>query len=66
MAGVTVTVVLDVAVPTGFAPIDETVQAIVADVPQVKRRETAGRKVILYIEGLAPGEALRLQFQARA
>ena len=59
-------VVLDVAVPTGFAPVEDTVQAIVADVPQVKRRETAGRKVILYIEDLAPGEPLRLQFQARA
>ena len=59
-------VVLDVAVPTGFAPVDETVRAVVADVSQVKRRETAGRKVIFYIEDLAPGEPLRLQFQARA
>ena len=57
-------VVLDVAVPTGFAPVDESVRAVVADVPQVKRRETAGRKVIFYIEDLAPGEPL--QFQARA
>ena len=59
-------VVLDVAVPTGFAPVDESVLAIVEDVPQVKRREIAGRKVILYIEDLAPDEPLRLQFQARA
>ena len=59
-------VVLDVAVPTGFAPVDESVRAIVADFPQVKRRETAGRKVIFYIEDLAPGQPLRLQFQARA
>ena len=59
-------VVLDVAVPTGFAPVDESVRAVVADVPQVKRRETAGRKVIFYIEDLDPGERLQLQFQARA
>ena len=59
-------VVLDVAVPTGFAPVDESVRAVVADVPQVKRRKTAGRKVIFYIEDLAPGEPLQLQFQARA
>ena len=59
-------VVLDVAVPTGFAPVDESVRAVVADLEQVKRRETAGRKVIFYIEDLAPGEPLRLQFQARA
>ena len=59
-------VVLDVAVPTGFAPVDASVRAVVADVPQVKRRETAGRKVIFYIEGLGPGEPLQLQFQARA
>ncbi len=59
-------VVLDVAVPTGFAPVDESVRAMVADVPQVKRSETAGRKVIFYIEDLALGEALQLHFQARA
>ena len=59
-------VVLDVAVPTGFAPLDESVRAIVADVPQVKRRERAGRKVIFYIEDLVPGEPLRLRFQALA
>ena len=59
-------VVLDVAVPTGFAPVDESVRAIVADVELVKRRETAGRKVIFYIEDLVPAQPLRLQFQARA
>ena len=62
-AGMTV---LDVAVPTGFAPVDETVLALVADVPQVKRREIAGRKVIFYIEGLPPDEPLVLRFQARS
>ena len=59
-------VVLDVAVPTGFAPADESVRAIVEEHQQVKRRETAGRKVIFYIEDLLPGEPLRLRFQAIA
>ena len=59
-------VVLDVAVPTGFAPVVETVAAIVEEIYQVKRREIAGRKVIFYIEDLAPGEPLELEFKARA
>ena len=59
-------VVLDVAVPTGFAPLDETVRAIVEEHPRVKRREVAGREVIFYIEDLVPGQPLHLRFQARA
>ena len=59
-------VVLDLAIPTGFAAVDETVRAIVAEHPRVKRREIAGRKVILYIEDLHPGEPLEIRFQARA
>ena len=59
-------VVLDVAVPTGFGPADESVRAIVEEHQQVKRRETTGRKVIFYIEDLLPGEPLRLRFQAIA
>ena len=59
-------VVLDVAVPTGFTPLDETVRAIVEEHPRVKRREVAGRKVIFYIEDLVPGQPLHLRFQARA
>ena len=59
-------IVLDVAVPTGFAPVTETVEALVEDMWQVKRFEVAGRKVILYIEDLQRGESLDLLFQARA
>ena len=59
-------VVLDVAVPTGFAPQGDTVQAIVDGNRNVKRSEIAGRKVILYIEDMMPGEAVSFQFQARA
>ena len=59
-------VVLDVAVPTGFAPQGHTVQQIVDGNHNVKRFEIAGRKVILYIEDMMPGEAVSFEFQARA
>ena len=59
-------VVLDVAVPTGFDPVRPTVEALVERNDKVKRFEVAGRKVILYIEDMAPGERLRFEFQARA
>ena len=59
-------VVLDVAVPTGFAPQGDTVQQIVDGNHNVKRSEIAGRKVILYIQDMMPGEAVSFQFQARA
>ena len=59
-------VVLDVAVPTGFAPVRETVAALVEENASLKRFEVAGRKVILYIEDMTPGQALSFEFQARA
>ena len=59
-------IVLDVAVPTGFAPAVETVQALVIERRQIKRYEIAGRKVILYIEDLKPGEPMQVRFDARA
>ena len=59
-------IVLDVAVPTGFEPVRETVATLVESVPRVKRFEVAGRKVILYIEDLEEGEWLEVEFQARA
>ncbi|HET8626855.1 MAG TPA: alpha-2-macroglobulin family protein, partial [Thermomicrobiales bacterium] len=59
-------VVLDVAVPTGFAPEQATLDALLQREPRLKRYDIAGRKVIFYIEDLAAGEALTLAFQARA
>ncbi len=59
-------VVLDVAVPTGFAPVRETVAALVEENASLKRFEVAGRKVILYIEDMDPGQTLSFEFQARA
>ena len=59
-------VVLDVAVPTGFEPVRETITSLVENNGNVKRFEIAGRKVILYIEDMMPGESVSFEFQARA
>lgn len=59
-------VVVDVAVPTGFAPETATVEAAVKKDARIKRFETAGRKVVFYIEDMAPGDEVRIAFQARA
>ena len=59
-------VVLDISVPTGFAPERDTLEAATEAQLKVKRYELAGRKVIFYIEDVAPGESLSLQFKARA
>ncbi|MBI3978454.1 MAG: alpha-2-macroglobulin, partial [Chloroflexi bacterium] len=59
-------VVLDVSVPTGFAPVSESIEAAVKRGPKLKRFELAGRKVILYIEEMLPDDKLTVTFQARA
>ncbi len=59
-------VVLDVSVPTGFAPVMQSIEEMVVRQPKVKRHDVAGRKVILYIEDMAPGESLSFRFQAQA
>ena len=59
-------VVLDVAMPTGFEPVRETVSELVEDNANLKRFEIAGRKVILYIEDMMPGETVSFEFEARA
>ncbi len=59
-------VVLDVSVPTGFAPVVETIEALVGDNPAVKRYDIAGRKVILYIEDLLPNQSMGFEFDAVA
>ncbi|MBM3933172.1 MAG: alpha-2-macroglobulin [SAR202 cluster bacterium] len=59
-------VVLDVSVPTGFAPERDTIEALVASRANIKRYDIAGRKVIFYIEDMKPGETVALQFKSRA
>ncbi len=59
-------VVLDVALPTGFAVVDDSLKALAKQQPKLKRYDTAGRKVILYIEDMSPNEKLQLDFKAVA
>ncbi|MHB0871101.1 MAG: alpha-2-macroglobulin family protein [Chloroflexota bacterium] len=59
-------VVVDVAVPAGFAPEVESLDAMVKAQPRVKRYDVAGRKVIVYVEDMMPGDEVKLSFKARA
>jgi len=59
-------IVLDISVPTGFAPVNETLDQVVQTEPLVKRYETAGRKVIFYVEGLEAGGSIDFDFQVKA
>jgi CD109 antigen len=59
-------VVVDIAVPTGFAPETDGLEALVEAEEKIKRYEVAGRKVIVYIENLMPEEEIAFSFQARA
>ena len=59
-------VVLDIAVPTGFAPVTDSIESLVEETARLKRYDIAGRKVILYVEDLLPEESLTLEFAARA
>lgn len=58
-------VVLDVSVPTGFAAVEESLVSLL-ERPNIKRYETAGRKVIVYIEDMAPGDTVTFSFKAVA
>ncbi len=59
-------VVVDVSIPTGFAPVTETLDALVEENHKLKRYEVAGRKVVLYIEDMQPNESIALEFEAVA
>ncbi len=59
-------VVLDISVPTGFVPVEDGLQKVVEAEPRIKRYDVAGRKVIFYIEDMAPGDKLGFEFEALA
>ena len=60
-------VVLDVALPSGFAPVEASLAALAQQSSKkIKRYDVAGRKVILYIEDMAPQEKLTFEFKAVA
>jgi len=58
-------VVLDVSVPTGFAVLEDSLAALLDD-PNVKRYDIAGRKVIIYLEDMSPGDEVSFSFKAQA
>ena len=59
-------VVLDVSVPTGFAPVTESIVEVVEMKDNIKRYEIAGRKVIFYIENMFPGDSVSFNFLVKA
>ncbi len=59
-------VVLDVAVPTGFAAEAPTVARAVQQDARIKRHDIAGRKVVFYIEDMQPGDEVQIAFKAKA
>ena len=59
-------VVLDVSVPTGFSPVAESIDKVIAGNDNIKRYEIAGRKVIFYIEDMQPGDKVSFSFDVQA
>jgi CD109 antigen len=56
---------LDIAVPTGFTPVTESLDSL-RDKKIISRYEIAGRKIILYIDGLAREEELEINLKIKA
>ncbi len=57
--------IVDVAVPTGFAPVTGSLDRLVAD-GTITRYEIAGRKVIVYVLDLPRGTELSFDVEMRA
>jgi CD109 antigen len=59
-------IVLDVSVPTGFAAVTDSIDAMIQKMPNIKRYDISGRKVIFYVENMKPGQLIAFDFQVRA
>lgn len=57
--------IVDLAVPTGFSPVSSSLE-LLKDEDIITRYEIAGRKVILYVDDMQPGEELDLRMQVKA
>ncbi|MCQ6962523.1 alpha-2-macroglobulin family protein [Methanolobus chelungpuianus] len=57
--------IVDIAVPTGFTPVTSSLTAL-KDEGVITRYEVAGRKVILYIDDMQPGEEINFSIQMKA
>jgi CD109 antigen len=58
-------VVVDISVPTGFAAVNDSLAKLLEQ-KKIKRYDVAGRKVIVYIEDMSPGDTVSFAFQAQA
>ncbi len=59
-------IVMDISVPTGFAPVTDSIVAITEKMENIKRYDIAGRKVIFYVENMKPGQQISFNFQVKA
>jgi CD109 antigen len=59
-------IVLDISVPTGFAAVTDSIDAMIEQMPNIKRYDVAGRKVIFYVEDMKPGQRIAFAFQVKA
>ena len=59
-------VILDIALPTGFSPVLDTLDALVDDNPKVWRYDLTERSVELYLEDLVVNETFEVTFDAVA
>jgi CD109 antigen len=59
-------IVVDVSVPTGFEPVTDSITAITKKMPNIKRYDIAGRKVIFYVNDMKPGDKIAFDFQVKA
>jgi len=59
-------IVVDVSVPTGFEAVVDSLETVIARMPNIKRYDISGRKVIFYVENMKPGQQISFDFQVRA
>jgi CD109 antigen len=59
-------IVLDVSVPTGFEPVIDSIAVLTRSLPNIKRYDLAGRKVIFYVENMKPGQRIAFSFRVKA
>lgn len=59
-------IVMDVSIPTGFEAVTDSIVAVTKKLPNIKRYDIAGRKVIFYVENMKPGEKISFDFQVKA
>jgi CD109 antigen len=64
-AGESGMMIVDIGVPTGFSTVQESLDALI-EAGLISRVEVAGRKVILYVDGLNSGQQRTFTFQVKA